>query len=92
MKEIVQDGKEVYQSLGSTIRSVSNAEIEKRKKFRRSVVLKRNMNKGEIIIRSDIDLKRPGTGISPAEIKYVIGRSLSRDLEADVELKWSDIN
>jgi N,N'-diacetyllegionaminate synthase len=92
MKKIVQDGKDVYQSLGSTTRSVSNAEIEKRKKFRRSVVLKRNMKKGELVAQSDIDLKRPGTGIGPAEIKYVIGRSLSRDLEADVELKWSDLN
>ncbi|QSZ67865.1 polysaccharide biosynthesis protein [Methanofollis aquaemaris] len=92
MKRIVQDGKEVFLSLGNTLRSVSDAELEKRKKFRRSVVLKRNMKKGEIIDRNDIDFKRPGTGIGPEEIKYLIDRSLSEDVEADVELKWSDIN
>lgn len=92
MKKIVQEGKEVYLSLGSTIRAVSSDEIEKRNKFRRSIVLKRDMKKGEIISRSDMDFKRPGTGISPAEIKYVIGRSLGRDLDSDIELKWSDID
>jgi len=92
MRKIVQEGKEVYLSLGNTIRTVNDDEIEKRKKFRRSVVLKRNMKMGEIITKGDIDFKRPGTGINPTEVQYVIDRSLSRDLESDVELKWSDLN
>lgn len=92
MKKIVQEGKEAYLALGSTMRVVGNDEIEKRTKFRRSVVLKKRMKKGERINRSDIDFKRPGTGISPAEIRYVIGRRLSRDMEPDVELKWSDVD
>lgn len=92
MKTIVQKGTEVFLSLGNTTRTVSDAELEKRVKFRRSAVLKRDMKKGDIIGRNDIDFKRPGTGIKPDEIKYLIGRSLNQDIEEDIELKWSDVS
>jgi len=40
---------------------------------------------------SDVDFKRPGTGIGPEELSYVVGRALTRDLQADDEIDWSDL-
>jgi len=91
MKKIIEGSKIVYESLGNFKRTVSKAEEEKKKVFRRSIVLKKDLKKGDIIKEEDISLKRPGTGFSPDEIKFVIGKKLKRDFEADYLLTKDDI-
>jgi N-acetylneuraminate synthase len=49
------------------------------------------MKAGEIVHSNDLKFLRPGTGIRPDEISYVIGRTVKSDLEADHELEWSDL-
>ncbi len=88
---IVRDGKNVFDALGNSTRSLTKLEIEKRKKFRRCIVISRPMKKGEKISIGDLDYKRPGTGISPNEVNYVIGRTVKHNLKFDDELKWSDL-
>jgi len=91
MKKIVESSKIIYQALGSLKRTVSKNEEEKKKVFRRSIVLNKNLKAGDIIKEEDISLKRPGTGFSPDEIKFVIGKKLKRDFEADYLLTKDDI-
>ena len=91
MKKIVESSKIIYQVLGNFKRTVSKKEKEKKKVFRRSIVLNKNLKEGDIIKEEDISLKRPGTGFSPDQIKFVIGRKLKRDLEADYLLTKDDI-
>ena len=91
MKKITEGSKIVYQLLGNFKRTVSKAEEEKKKVFRRSIVLNKNLKEGDIIKEEDISLKRPGTGFSPDEIKFVIGKKLKRDFEADHLLTKDDI-
>jgi N-acetylneuraminate synthase len=91
LMEITREGRNVFVGLGGFERKVSPAEEEKKKKFRRCVVVKRAMKAGEALALSDLDYKRPGTGIHPDEASYVVGRSLLRDLEADGELQWADL-
>jgi N-acetylneuraminate synthase len=89
---IVREGKNIFNALGSTTRSVTGAEMEKRKKFRRSIIMSHAMKKGGKISIDDIEFKRPGTGIAPDEVDYVIGRSLNRNVLPDYELEWSDLS
>jgi len=91
MEIIVREGRNVFLALGSGVRTVSDADIEKQRSFRRRVVVKRAMKKGERLRLEDIDFKRPGTGIHPDEFVYVIGRSLAQDVAPDDELEWSDL-
>jgi N-acetylneuraminate synthase len=91
LQTIAFEAKNVFQALGSTVRVVTDAEMEKRKKFRRRLIVKRHMAKDEILTEGDIDFKRPGTGIAPDEMRYVIGRRVRRPLEEDEELEWSDL-
>jgi N,N'-diacetyllegionaminate synthase len=91
LKIIAQEGRNVFAALGSTVRTVSEAEMAKRLKFRRRVVIRRAMKQGEKVCLEDIDFKRPGTGIHPDEFKYVIGRTLARDVNAEDELEWIDL-
>tara|TARA_Y100001978_G_C23686249_1_gene432039 strand:+ start:947 stop:2005 length:1059 start_codon:yes stop_codon:yes gene_type:complete len=58
---------------------------------RRSIVLLKNMNKGEIICESNITYKRPGFGISPIFWDKVIGKKVTKDLNEDHILDWDDI-
>jgi N,N'-diacetyllegionaminate synthase len=91
MKVIVEEGGNVFAALGNSKRVVTQAEFEKRKKFRRSLVASRSLPKGHVISALDCDAKRPGTGISPHEMAYVVGRKLSRNVEEDQVIRWEDL-
>jgi N,N'-diacetyllegionaminate synthase len=91
MRTIVEKGKNIFTALGDRRRTVSKAEMEKRKKFRRSLVAKRNLEKGHTLAETDFDAKRPGTGVAPNEISYVIGRRLTSELLADQVLHWEHL-
>jgi N,N'-diacetyllegionaminate synthase len=91
LEVICREGKNIFTALGSAKRIVSEAELAKRSKFRRRTVLKKAIKAGEVLSLEHLDFKRPGTGIHPNEYPYVVGRSVKRDLEVDVELEWSDL-
>jgi len=91
MRTIVVEGKNVFHSLGQNRRTVSAAEMEKRKKFRRSLVARYKLERGHVLLEADLDAKRPGTGIAPDELKYVVGRRLTADMAADQVLRWKDL-
>ena len=67
------------------------AQFEKRKAFRRRMVAVRPLQRGERLTAADVEFKRPGTGIQPDELPYVLGRELARDVVTDEELEWSDL-
>jgi N,N'-diacetyllegionaminate synthase len=91
LKVIVREGRNVFTALGVSKRIVTSLESNKKEKFRRRIVVKRNMKKGEKLMIKDLDFKRPGTGIHPDEYKYVVGRTLNCDLYEDDELEWSHL-
>jgi N-acetylneuraminate synthase len=55
------------------------------------MVAARRIARGERLTEADVDFKRPGTGINPDELRYVLGRTVLRDIEADGELEWADL-
>ena len=76
---------------GSREKTVLETELIPRREARRSLVLTRDMKKGERIEEKDIMAKRPGTGISPKYTEIVIGREVKNDLKEDTVLTWSMI-
>ena len=58
-------------------------ESSARKEARRSIVAKRDIKRGDVISKSDITFKRPGTGISPGEVDEVLGKTASKDISED---------
>lgn len=88
---IVKESKNIYEALGSYSRIVSKAEEDKKLKFRRSLVSASRIEKGQILSENDINAKRPGTGIAPDEMKYVVGRKVNRDLTEDELIQWEDL-
>jgi len=91
MKIIVEESDNIRCALGSLRRVVSKAEEEKKIKFRRSIVLARDMKQGELLKEEDFSFKRPGTGFSPDESKFLLGKKLSKDLKFDHILTNEDL-
>ncbi len=91
LRIIVEEGRHIVSALGERKRTVTAAEMEKRAKFRRSLVTTRDLECGHVLTALDLDAKRPGTGIRPDEIGYVLGRKIAFDMTADQVLNWSDL-
>jgi N-acetylneuraminate synthase len=91
LRTIVQEGRNVFTSLGDPERLVTSAELEKRMKFRRSLVTRRALPAGHLLTNADLDAKRPGTGVSPDEMKYVLGRKIAQDMDVDQVIHWEDL-
>ena len=90
MKIIVEGAKRIQKSLGS-YRISAVEDLERRVEFRRSIVITKDMKKGEIITKNDIDFKRPARGLAPEMDKFIIGRKLNKDLKYDSILQLEDI-
>jgi len=90
MKEIVENATRVSAALGSYRITATESE-EKKKEFRRSIVLTREMKKGEVLSYEDIDYKRPGGAFDPDMTEFIVGRTINKDLKFDHILTKEDI-
>lgn len=90
MLAVVNGGRDIYMALGSAKRSVNADEQAKRLSFRRSAVAARELPAGHTLTDDDLEYKRPGTGISPDQNGFILGRTLRRDLRKDQVLQWED--
>lgn len=91
MKVIVEESCNIVNSMGTYRRVVNQAEKEKKLRFRRSIVLNKDLKKGHLLAEEDLTFKRPATGIRPDEMQYVIGRSIQRDMFCDEVLYWEEL-
>ncbi|MCP4323276.1 MAG: N-acetylneuraminate synthase [Psychromonas sp.] len=90
LSTIVNGAKRINDALGSYRIKAPESE-DKISEFRRSIVLTRTMKKGDIIEATDIDYKRPGTGIKPELTEFIIGMRINKDLDYDHLLSQSDL-
>ena len=90
MSEIVQNAKRINEALGS-FRITATESQEKKREFRRSIVMTRNIQAGEVIKIEDIDYKRPGGGFDPGMTEFLVGRTVNKDLQYDHILSTQDI-
>lgn len=91
MRIIASESKRIVDALGSGIKVVSEDEIAKQKKFRRSITTANALKAGQEITYNDILFKRPGTGIPANKYKEIIGRHVNRDIEENKTLFWEDL-
>lgn len=65
-----------------------DTELKARSNARRSIVSLGNIDKGLIITKEMLTYKRPGTGISPAEVDKIVGKKAKIDIEDDTILSF----
>lgn len=91
MRRFVQVVREVEVALGNSRRVLSDEERRKRNGVRRSIHANQNLPNGHILTESDLDYRRPGSGIPPDRLGEVLGRTLASAVEEGKQLAWSDL-
>jgi len=78
----------VESALGDGVKRPMPSEVDTRRVARKSLVAARVLRAGERVAAGDVASKRPGTGISPAELPRVLGLRLTRDVAVDEVIAW----
>ncbi|MFM7769834.1 MAG: SAF domain-containing protein, partial [Bacteroidota bacterium] len=73
------------------IKEISPSEKKNIVIARKSIHFKNNVLKGHIISFDDLEMKRPGSGISPMNYDMVLNKKTKRNLSAGELLKWEDL-
>jgi len=90
MEQLVRNCENVHIAMGDTKRIVLPAELEQRKKMRRSIIAMRDLPAGAVLTKGDLSAKRPGTGIPVEKINELVGKVLIRDIKADTMILDTD--
>lgn len=90
-RKAVDNFRLINVALGQREKTVFSCEEIPRREARRSLVLVRDMRAGDVIKAEDLVAKRPGTGISPKALEFVIGRTLRQNCAEDTILSWDMI-
>jgi N,N'-diacetyllegionaminate synthase len=91
MRELVDEIRFIERALGSGVIEPTPKELEMRKIARRSIVAAKNIDKGGAITRNVVTFKRPGTGLTPKFINYIIGRKAKIDIKKNELITFDKI-
>jgi len=93
-RSMVDETRVLEAALGTGRKSVEDNERETVVLQRRCVRAARDLVKGTVITRADLEVLRPAPvdAIPAHEITGAVGRTLDRDLVAGEDLKWADLS
>lgn len=75
---------------GSGVKEPSRSEAKNKVVARKSIHLRNSINEGQLISINDLEMKRPGDGISPMDYELVLSKKVKRNINAGEQLKWED--
>ncbi|MDI7659362.1 N-acetylneuraminate synthase [Cronobacter universalis] len=79
--EMIKSIRQVERALGKTIKTPTISEIKNKRVARKSLVAAKPIAENEILTQDNIEIKRPGSGMSPYMLWDIIGKSSSRNYE-----------
>jgi len=91
LKSMVAAIRNIEKALGSPIKGPSESEIKNIAIARKSIHLVVDKLQGEVLNKEDLEMLRPGDGISPMRIKDVIGKRVLINLSSGHKLTLEDI-
>lgn len=80
LRDLVIATRSAFQILGSGTIDSSCAEDDARREYKLSCVARVNIDLGEVLDETKVRYGRPGSGIPPAEIHSIIGRTLNKSV------------
>ena len=91
LKKFWKNWQRTKELLGMFTKSPLLDEEKSRKNARRSIVAATDISKGTVITNEHLIFKRPAYGISPREIKNVIGKVTAVDIREDTIILWNHL-
>ena len=89
--DLVKGIRAVEMSLGDGIKKPTEAERKNMYGMKRSLVVLKDMNAGEVLEEQHIGFKRPANGLSPNYLDNVIGKKLCKALKKDEPIQIDTI-
>ena len=86
-KSMVAAIRNIEKGLGDGIKKPTDEELKMRVVARKSLVAKKNIQRGEMFTLENISVKRPGNGISPMRINDILGTKSKHSFKADDLIK-----
>lgn len=83
LKQMVSAIRNVETILGGYAKKPTPSEKEIMTLVRKSIVANQDIKKGVILRRNMLDIKRPGTGLSPMQIENLLGRKTKKPITKD---------
>ncbi|HEX4879044.1 MAG TPA: N-acetylneuraminate synthase [Limnobacter sp.] len=80
LKMLVEQIRQVEVALGDGTKRATASELKVRDVARRSIVLKHDVLAKHLLTEGDLVMRRPGVGLSPAELDKVIGKKTRANL------------
>ncbi len=91
-RRMVDDIRYVSAALGGAVdKSDVDAYADMKTIFQKSIVIQNGVKAGQVLGLNNLAFKKPGTGISAADIDDIIGKTIKRDLGHNDMLSWGDI-
>lgn len=90
-QSLVSDLRRTKNMLGSLNRKIQKEEIIMRKISRKSMIYNKDLEKGYKIQNSDINLIRPGTGLTGDKIKFFLNKKLKRNVKKYQNITYKDV-
>lgn len=85
----VECATQAADSLGTATRDP--ADRDKRESYRRSIVVMTGIDAGQTLQAADLGIARPGTGLPPEKLEWVVGRTTNRPLERGTVVEADDV-
>lgn len=82
LKQMIKAIRNIEKALGDGFKVPSAIEEKNKIAARKSIVVKKTIKKGDVFSDNNLEIKRPGNGISPMKWPEIIGKISSRDHSA----------
>jgi N-acetylneuraminate synthase len=91
MKELVEETKRAWQSLGKVLVGPTEAERPSIA-FRRSLYIVKDLKAGNVLTKENVRAIRPGLGLPPKYLKQLLGMKILRDVKRGTALSLEMLN
>ncbi|MBU4190394.1 MAG: N-acetylneuraminate synthase family protein, partial [Candidatus Thermoplasmatota archaeon] len=88
LKEMIRQIRLVEKALGTGEKKPAESEMEVQKVARKSIVARVNIQKGSIITRGMLAIKRPGTGLVPKYYYKIVGKKAKKNIKENKLMDW----
>jgi N-acetylneuraminate synthase len=91
MAQLVVETERAWQALGHVSYGPTAAEMPSLQ-FRRSLYVVKDLKVGDVLTPQNVRAIRPGLGLSPKFLVYVLGRKAAVDIAKGTPLAWDSFN
>ena len=90
LKQFVHAIRNIEEAIGDGEKRPTESELKNKVAVRKSLVAREPIRKGEPFTMSNVDAKRPGTGISPMNYEMILGKTAKRDYNIDDLIEYDE--